>query len=157
MTGVYSGGLVYEYSQEEHKFGLVTISGSTVSPLPDFQALKAAFAKTPAPAGDGGYRATGAASSCPPSGPNWPVKNNSLPLIPEAAKQFLTNGAGAGRGIVVGDKGSQWSGTPSKSWGEARSSGNGDAGAGKKSNANQRSGPAVLAGLWALAAYIGIH
>jgi len=40
MTSVYSGGLVYEYSEEPNKFGLVSISGSSVTELPDFAALQ---------------------------------------------------------------------------------------------------------------------
>jgi len=29
MTGVYSGGLVYEYSEEGNNYGLVTITSDT--------------------------------------------------------------------------------------------------------------------------------
>ena len=55
MTGVYSGGLVYEYSEEGSKYGLVTIDGDDVTEGDDFTALKTAFAGTTNPSGDGGY------------------------------------------------------------------------------------------------------
>ena len=100
MTSVYSGGLVYEYSQEPSKYGLVEISGSGVSTLSDFDALKSAFSGTSNPSGDGGYNSTGGASGCPAySSPNWNVKSNSLPAIPDGAKQYMSKGAGTGPGL----------------------------------------------------------
>jgi len=65
MTSVYSGGLVYEYSQEEADYGLVEIKDGKVDPLPDYDALKNAFSKTPVPTTDGGYKTDGKASECP--------------------------------------------------------------------------------------------
>lgn len=63
MTAVYSGGLVYEYSQESSNYGLVNIDGSSVSTLADFDALKTALSGTSSPQGDGGYNSTGGAST----------------------------------------------------------------------------------------------
>ncbi|KAA8565246.1 hypothetical protein EYC84_010975 [Monilinia fructicola] len=71
MTGVYSGGLVYEYSEEGSKYGLVTISGSSVTEGNDFTALKAAFAKTSNPNGDGGYSSSSKSSDCPAKSSTW--------------------------------------------------------------------------------------
>jgi len=105
MSSVYSGGLVYEYSMEESKFGLVTLDGSTVTPLADYTALKAAFKATSNPSGDGGYNSTGGASNCPAKSANWDVANNDLPAIPEAAKAYMKSGAGQGVGLK--GKGSQ--------------------------------------------------
>ncbi|KAK0634510.1 Glucanosyltransferase-domain-containing protein [Bombardia bombarda] len=46
MTGVFSGGIVYEYSQEENDFGLVNISSDgTVDLLSDFYAFQSQLAK----------------------------------------------------------------------------------------------------------------
>lgn len=113
MTGVYSGGLVYEYTQEEANYGLVTVSGSTVTERPDFTALRSAYLNTTNPSGDGGYRSTGGASTCPPQAmPAWVVNSTDLPKIPEPAKKFFTAGAGAGPGNK-GTTGSQNSGTAS--------------------------------------------
>lgn len=100
MTGVYSGGLVYEYSQEPSNYGLVEISGNSISELPDFGALQQAYANTPNPSGDGGYNSTGGASGCPAySSPNWLVQDDSLPAIPDGAVKYMTEGAGTGPGL----------------------------------------------------------
>lgn len=105
MTAVYSGGLVYEYSQEESKYGLVTLSGKTVTPLADFTALQTAFKGTANPSGDGGYNSTGGASGCPAKSANWDVADDSLPAIPSAAAAYMKKGAGTGAGLT--GKGSQ--------------------------------------------------
>ncbi|KAA8647746.1 hypothetical protein EYZ11_000185 [Aspergillus tanneri] len=106
MTGVYSGGLVYEYSQEASNYGLVKISGNDVKTLPDYDALKTAFEKTKNPSGDGGYNKTGGPNPCPAKdSPNWDVDNDDLPAIPEPAKKFMKDGAGKGDGFK--GKGSQ--------------------------------------------------
>lgn len=99
MCSVYSGGLVYEYSEEGSKYGLVTISGSTVTEGPDFKALKAAFQKTSNPPGDGGYNPSGSASKCPTKSANWDVEDDSLPAIPNAAAAYMSKGAGKGAGL----------------------------------------------------------
>ena len=85
MTFVYSGGLVYEYSQEASNYGLVTISGSSVTERADFTALQTAFAGTSNPSGDGGYNSTGGASGCPAQSSTWNVTSDALPAIPSAA------------------------------------------------------------------------
>jgi len=105
MTRVYSGGLVYEFSEEGSKYGLGTISGSTFTPGPDFFALQTAFSNTANPTGDGGYNSTGGASACPPKSANWNVANDNLPAIPAGAVAFMKNGAGPGAGLT--GKGSQ--------------------------------------------------
>jgi hypothetical protein len=112
MTSVYSGGLVYEYSQEEANYGLVDISGNSVSERPDFAALQSAYKSTPAPSGDGGYKATGSASNCPPAAANWAVSSSLLPIMPAGAQKYMTSGAGAGPGNQ-GTTGSQNAGTAS--------------------------------------------
>ncbi|RAL58352.1 hypothetical protein DID88_005769 [Monilinia fructigena] len=85
MTGVYSGGLVYEYSEEGSKYGLVTISGGSVTEGDDFKALKSAFAKTSNPNGDGGYSSSNKASDCPAKSSTWNVTSDALPAIPSCA------------------------------------------------------------------------
>ncbi|KAL5355257.1 Glucanosyltransferase-domain-containing protein [Aspergillus floccosus] len=112
MTGVYSGGLVYEYSQEPSNYGLVKVKDSKVSTLPDYDALKSAFEKTDNPEGDGGYNKTGGANPCPAKqAPAWDVDNDALPAIPEPAKKYMTEGAGKAPGFS--GKGSQGAGTSS--------------------------------------------
>ncbi|EME87820.1 glycoside hydrolase family 72 protein [Pseudocercospora fijiensis CIRAD86] len=103
MTPVYSGGLVYEYSEEGNGYGLVKISGSSVSETEDFSALQSALKKTPAPSGDGGYKQNGQASKCPTKSSTWEVEDFSgeqLPAIPEGAVKYMKSGAGKGPGLT---------------------------------------------------------
>ncbi|CAD0097033.1 unnamed protein product [Aureobasidium vineae] len=112
MTGVYSGGLVYEYSEEGSDYGLVTISGSTVTPNDDFTYLQAAFSNNTAPSGDGGYHSDNTASTCPPASNTWNTGDftgEDLPAIPSDAKKYMTSGAGEGPGLA--GPGSQDAGT----------------------------------------------
>lgn len=100
MTSVYSGGLVYEYSEESSNYGLVKISGDSVKELPDYDALKTAFSKTNNPTGSGDYNSTGGPNPCPTkNAPNWDVSGDSLPAIPEPAKKYFEQGAGKGKGF----------------------------------------------------------
>ncbi|KAK5170448.1 1,3-beta-glucanosyltransferase [Saxophila tyrrhenica] len=108
MTSVYSGGLVYEYSEEGSGYGLVTISGNSVKPKSDFNFLKQQFAKTQS-GGDGGYKSSGSPSECPKRSSTWEVKDflgPALPSMPEGAKKYIGKGAGKAPGLH-GD-GSQW-------------------------------------------------
>jgi hypothetical protein len=101
MTSVYSGGLVYEYSETGNKYGLVTINSPTsVQEGPDFLALQSAFKATDPPTGDGGYNSTGGASGCPAHSSTWNVTGDSLPAIPSGAVKFMQNGAGKGPGLT---------------------------------------------------------
>ncbi|KAF2087328.1 glycoside hydrolase family 72 protein [Saccharata proteae CBS 121410] len=111
MTSVYSGGLVYEYAEEGSDYGLVKISGDSVTEKDDFAAYKSALANTPAPTGDGGYKTDGSASTCPSKSSTWDVDSDALPAIPEPAKKYLQKGAGAGPGLT--GSGSQNAGTES--------------------------------------------
>ncbi|KAL5336576.1 1,3-beta-glucanosyltransferase Gel1 [Aspergillus crustosus] len=115
MTGVYSGGLVYEYSQEPSDYGLVTIKNNKVTDLADYDALKSALAKTANPTGDGGYNKTGGANPCPArNAPNWNVDaNDELPAMPKPVQKYFDNGAGDGPGFD--GPGSQTAGTLSAS------------------------------------------
>ncbi|KAF2431451.1 hypothetical protein EJ08DRAFT_188215 [Tothia fuscella] len=124
MTPVYSGGLIYEYSVEEAGFGLVKLSGNSVSEIPDFNVLKQTFQNTPLPSSDGGYHSSGQASACPPASANWKV-NGSLPIVPQGALKYFQQGAGMPLGgrDSVNVNGSQWVGTPTTGWATAGGSG----------------------------------
>lgn len=124
MTGVYSGGLVYEYSEEGSNYGLVTISNNDVSENPGFGALKSALSSVQAASNNGGYNSTGGASGCPSKdSPNWDVADDALPAIPQPAMKYMSDGAGQGPGLT--GTGSQNAGT--------RSSGTASAGSGRVS------------------------
>lgn len=93
MTGVFSGGLVYEWTQEVSNYGLVDLSNGSVTLLQDYKNLKVEFADTPLPTGDGGYTSNGQASTCPPNSTDftsWQV----LPPIPAQAQAYVESGAG---------------------------------------------------------------
>jgi 1,3-beta-glucanosyltransferase GAS5 len=101
MTSVYSGGLVYEYSEEGNNYGLVTINSPTsVTEGPDFLALQAALKAQADPPGTGGYNATGGQSGCPAQSSTWNVTSDALPAIPSGAAAFMKSGAGKGAGLT---------------------------------------------------------
>lgn len=139
MTSVYSGGLVYEYSEEGSKYGLVTIeSGTSVTEGADFTALQTAFKGTANPTGDGGYNSTGGASGCPAHSANWNVTGDSLPAIPSGAAALFKTGAGPGAGLT--GAGSQNAGGTSTGSGTT-GSGSAAASSTAKSSANIRPSP----------------
>ncbi|KAK4554896.1 hypothetical protein LTR86_008044 [Recurvomyces mirabilis] len=114
MTGVYSGGLAYEYTFEPNGYGLVEVnSNGEIVPNDDFDRLQQAYERTPNPSGDGGARTDTSPPECPPTSDEWDVDTINLPVIPEDARQYITNGAGSGPGLVPGET-SQWAGTPSE-------------------------------------------
>lgn len=103
MTGVYSGGLVYEYTEEADNpgFGLVNVASATaVTEKPDFTNLMNELSSNPSPSGDGGYTASTQVLSCPAQDANWAVSSDALPAMPAGAKKYLTQGAGTGPGLT---------------------------------------------------------
>jgi hypothetical protein len=100
MSKVFSGGLVYEFTQEENKYGLVNFNNDTgkITPLSDFTALKEQFADVSLPSGDGGAVTTEAkASKCPAQNKLWQASDD-LPDMPKNAEQYIKGGAGKGLG-----------------------------------------------------------
>jgi hypothetical protein len=125
MTPVYSGGIVYEYTEEgdstHQKYGLVRIEDGEAVEKKDFTTLKDAFAKTPLPKGDGGYKRSGSPSTCPAQSKTFLQGDEGLPGLPETAEVFFQEGAGEGVGFE---------GTGSQEVGD-ESSGTATAGSGK--------------------------
>ena len=99
MTGVFSGGLVYEYSEEGNGYGLVTIDGDNVTPSANFTYLQSAYSAQANPTGNGGASSTSAATTCPTESADWDVSSDALPAIPAAAEKFMSTGAGTGPGL----------------------------------------------------------
>ena len=160
MTGVYSGGLLYEYSQEGNGYGIVTLSGNTVTEGPDFAKFASVLSANAAPSGNGGFSATGSVMACPPKDPDWLVEDSSLPAFPDNAKQYLTSGAGQGPGLK--GPGSQNSGSSAPAPdGTSGGGGGGGSGSGSKPNAavTQYKGPDkavfLITGLAMLLSVIG--
>lgn len=102
MTGVYSGGIVYQYSEESDNagYGLVSISGSSASQMSDYTAYSTALSSYPAPSGDGGFTSTTNTQACPTVDSEWLVSDTLLPAIPSGAQKFMTEGAGTGPGLM---------------------------------------------------------
>ncbi|RFU28647.1 hypothetical protein B7463_g7674, partial [Scytalidium lignicola] len=84
MSKVFSGGIVYEWFQETNDYGLVSVSGNTVSTLADFNALSTQLAKvTPSSVSAAQYTPTNSAlQSCPTLFQNWTVSSPNLPPTP---------------------------------------------------------------------------
>lgn len=102
MTSVYSGGLVYEYSEETNGYGLVKINGDSVTENSDFQALMEAFKNTASPSGDGGYSDSNKPADCPGKSDTFELGSYSgeaLPAMPAKAQEFMRKGAGEGPGL----------------------------------------------------------
>ncbi|KAI9889019.1 MAG: 1,3-beta-glucanosyltransferase gas1 [Vezdaea aestivalis] len=99
MTSVWSGGIVYMYFQEANNYGLVSISGNSVSQLPDFTSLSSQLAKaTPSSVSADAYQPTNtAARSCPPSGTAW----NASPSLPPSPNKGLCSCMVSGLGCVA--------------------------------------------------------
>lgn len=129
MTGVFSGGLVYEYSEEGNGYGLVTIDGDTVTPNADFTYLQSAYAAQTNPTGSGGASSTSATSTCPTESADWDVANDDLPAIPAAAEKFMSTGAGTGPGLngtgsqEAGDSETESTGTATAGSGDVTATG----------------------------------
>ncbi|KAH6669485.1 beta-1,3-glucanosyltransferase [Halenospora varia] len=84
MSPVFSGGIVYEYFQEENDYGLVSVSGGSASTLADYNAFSSQI-KTVSPSATqmSAYSPTNTAgSTCPTVGTNWNAAAN-LPPTPD--------------------------------------------------------------------------
>lgn len=83
MTSVWSGGIVYMYFEEANNYGLVTVSGNSVSTLADFSYLSQQIASvTPSSVSMAAYTPTNTApANCPSVGATWAASNN-LPPTP---------------------------------------------------------------------------
>ncbi|OBT85210.1 hypothetical protein VE02_05651 [Pseudogymnoascus sp. 03VT05] len=146
MTGVYSGGLAYEYSEEGSGYGLVKIKDTkSVSELSGFNYLKKAFASTPAPTGDGGYSTTSKASQCPAKSSNWNVTTANLPTIPKKAAEYMKSNVGKGPGLA--GAGSQTSGGDGISSVGTTASGSGSGSGSSTSNTPGQTSKAAANGL----------
>lgn len=150
MAGVYSGGLVYEYSEEESNYGLVTINGGTVKENQDFTNLESALKKNASPKSAKPNNPNGGASTCPPQGTHWNpgMPDSIIPAIPSQAQKYIKSGAGNALGLT--SAGTQLSGDSGKSTGTSpvgqsgTTSGSGSSGS--KSPAVALSVPALALG-----------
>ncbi|KAK1976286.1 glycolipid anchored surface protein [Colletotrichum cereale] len=165
MTGVYSGGLMYEYSMEANKYGIVEIDGDDVKELEEYTNFKNALSKYPAPTGDAGAAKTShAAAACPTSDSVWMVDPTKIPSIPEKAEKYMKEGAGAGPGLTgdgsqtAGDSASDsdtTGGVPSPTASGGKSSGSSNAAPGMTFGGPLEKAPLAIAGLTAMFTVFG--
>jgi hypothetical protein len=99
MSSVYSGGLFYEYSVEDNKFGIVTLGKDDVETSKEYDLFKSALKEYPAPTGDGGAAKTTHSVSCPTSESVWQVNPSLVPEMPSQAQKYMKDGAGDGPGL----------------------------------------------------------
>lgn len=86
MTDVMSGGIVYMYFQEKNDYGLVELSGSSVSTMKNYDTLKSVIAKVdPSGTSMDEYKPTNSPAACPAVGKDWKVKGGNLPPTPDSS------------------------------------------------------------------------
>ncbi|KAK4446849.1 protein EPD1 [Podospora aff. communis PSN243] len=84
MTGVFSGGIVYMYFQEENDYGIVKVQNNAAVTQKDFAPLATAMAKiNPSSTAMDAYQPTNSPAACPGIAKNWKVKGDSLPPTPD--------------------------------------------------------------------------
>ncbi|KAI8361973.1 Glucanosyltransferase-domain-containing protein [Mortierella sp. GBAus27b] len=86
MTNDWSGGIVYEWTQEDNNYGLVQINpDNTVSVLPDYTNLKTALTPLhPKGVKMDAFKESRTASTCPAISATW-EPNANLPPTPSSA------------------------------------------------------------------------
>lgn len=100
MTSVFSGGLVYEYTQEQSNYGIVEIDkNGSITKLKDYTELKKQIGNISLPSDDGGYRTDLPQSSCPKFEKGVWEASDDLPSMPKDAETYIKNGAGTPKGI----------------------------------------------------------
>jgi 1,3-beta-glucanosyltransferase GAS1 len=83
MTGVFSGGIVYMYFEEDNDYGLVEVDGDSVSTMSNYNVLMTKLASaTPSSTSSGSYEPTNSPQSCPTVGDDWQAAED-LPPTPD--------------------------------------------------------------------------
>ncbi|KAL6944765.1 hypothetical protein ACO0RG_001515 [Hanseniaspora osmophila] len=102
MCGVFSGGVVYEYSEEPNDFGLVKINADdSVTPMENFYNLETQYSAYPNPTSCD-FTTGNTRPQCPAyKEGTWDVQNTSLPAMPDSAQGYFANGAGKGLGLSL--------------------------------------------------------
>ncbi|KAJ2909766.1 1 3-beta-glucanosyltransferase gel4 [Coemansia aciculifera] len=89
MGNTFSGGIMYEYSEEDNKYGVVKVSygSTTVEKNGDYANLKKALSEVkPQTIKSSDYKPGGKDSACPNVSDTWHVKSEVLPPTPSSAR-----------------------------------------------------------------------
>ncbi|KXN71184.1 carbohydrate-binding module family 43 protein [Conidiobolus coronatus NRRL 28638] len=83
MNNVFSGGLVYEFTEESNNYGLVQANGNNFTIMPDFTTYKNQLSKLKlSPTNKSSYTPpSNNGTTCPSEGSDWQASNN-LPPTP---------------------------------------------------------------------------
>ncbi|KFA47772.1 hypothetical protein S40293_07144 [Stachybotrys chartarum IBT 40293] len=110
MTGVFSGGVVYEWTEEANNYGVVEIEGDVLTVMGDYNRLRAQFAEID---WENVHSVSGSreAPRAPVCRPNLIEENGfdnnfTLPVVPPGAQQLINNGirnAPSGRLVDIDD------------------------------------------------------
>ncbi|KAI0403358.1 family 72 glycoside hydrolase [Xylaria palmicola] len=85
MTGVFSGGIVYMFHQEENDYGVVKVTGNSAKTLKNYDVLRSKLAAVePSSTSMSAYQPTNSPASCPPISDNWKVAK-TLPPTPDSS------------------------------------------------------------------------
>ncbi|KAL2204045.1 hypothetical protein CC79DRAFT_1360009 [Sarocladium strictum] len=109
-TGVYSGGLMYEYTIEDNEFGIVEVDGNkdNVKTGREYDNLKSALAAYPSPTSNHPAESTTHAVECPSSNSvDWQVNPTLIPSMPKEAEKFFDERV-RGEGFGLKGAGSQF-------------------------------------------------
>ncbi|KAI8624713.1 family 72 glycoside hydrolase [Xylariaceae sp. FL1651] len=84
MTGVFSGGIVYMYFEEENDYGLVKVSGNSAKTMKNYDVLKTKLAAAkPSSTAMSAYQPTNSPAACPGISDSWKAAK-SLPPTPDS-------------------------------------------------------------------------
>lgn len=84
MTGVFSGGIVYMYHEEENDYGVVKVSGDSAKTLKNYNVLQTKLAAVePSSTAMSAYKPTNTAAACPAVQENWKVAS-AMPPTPDS-------------------------------------------------------------------------
>ncbi|PVH16137.1 uncharacterized protein CXQ87_004001 [Candidozyma duobushaemuli] len=152
MSPVFSGGIAYEYTEEENEYGLVELSddNSTISKKDDFDYLKSQLSSVTLPTGSGGARTDLDPTTCPTTDSDWEASTD-IPDTPKGALKYFHGAEPSGNGFDANtqwacvdsendvDDSSDYSGASGSFTPSARSSSTGGSSSNSNSNSNSDS------------------
>ncbi|KAI0095885.1 carbohydrate-binding module family 43 protein [Daldinia grandis] len=85
MTGVFSGGIVYMFHEEENDYGLVKVKGDTATPMKNYKVLQSKLADVkPSSTSMASFDPTNSPAACPAISKNWKAAE-ALPPTPDSS------------------------------------------------------------------------